>query len=538
VLLRPSNRQEMAFKLKSAEQPFALIKIGDISGWLKEELEGYEIMEGYEDEGFFRRLNEEDSPINILMGSRTFYEGWDSNRPNVITYINIGTGTNAKKFILQSVGRGVRIEPLPGYRRRLSKLYNAGLVDEEIFRALKDQAPVLETLFIFGTNRKALQTVIEQLDQEKRRGAEHELALVVNDEAVAERLLLIPMYREAGHAIVEERTPRKFEIAAEELDQLKQYVYHLADPRLLVVRHNAAPNDVALLTRCLSRQENYFVTQNGRRYGRMDLLLSRLFAYFKVIPQEADGFKPLKDEIRHFRHIKVFLKDITKLQTKIQRVEKSPWRLAELQSRYEARQLSFDEMVRQVQTIRSDESFSFKNRILHIKRIARHYYVPVLIAENERIDWIRHVIRHQSEMRFLNSLEQYLENESNSFDSLDWWVFSKIDETLDEVFIPYYDPKSNRIRRFFPDFVFWMQNGTEYAIVFVDPKGMQQTDYQHKIDGYRDLFWNDSSNRPKDFAYKNLTVRVYLLFYTRDANQAPKEYQVHWFDNISQIVLI
>jgi len=50
VLLRPSNRQEMAFKLKSAEQPFALIKIGDISGWLKEELEGYEVMEGYEDE--------------------------------------------------------------------------------------------------------------------------------------------------------------------------------------------------------------------------------------------------------------------------------------------------------------------------------------------------------------------------------------------------------------------------------------------------------------------------------------------------------
>ena len=40
VLLRPSNRQEMALKLKSAEQPFALIKIGDISNWLKEEFEG------------------------------------------------------------------------------------------------------------------------------------------------------------------------------------------------------------------------------------------------------------------------------------------------------------------------------------------------------------------------------------------------------------------------------------------------------------------------------------------------------------------
>jgi type III restriction enzyme len=46
------------------------------------------------------------------MGSRSFYEGWDSNRPNVANFINIGVGTDARKFILQSVGRGVRIEPL------------------------------------------------------------------------------------------------------------------------------------------------------------------------------------------------------------------------------------------------------------------------------------------------------------------------------------------------------------------------------------------------------------------------------------------
>ena len=40
VLVRPSNRQELAFKLKTSERPFALIKIGDVSGWLKDELAG------------------------------------------------------------------------------------------------------------------------------------------------------------------------------------------------------------------------------------------------------------------------------------------------------------------------------------------------------------------------------------------------------------------------------------------------------------------------------------------------------------------
>ncbi len=543
VLLRPSNRQEMAFKLKSAEQPFALIKIGDISNWLKEELEGYEVIEGYEDEGFFRRLNEEDSPINILMGSRTFYEGWDSNRPNVITYVNIGTGTEAKKFILQSVGRGVRIEPFPGKRRRLPSLYNAHEVDEATFRALREKVPILETLFIFGTNREALQTVIEQLDREKRLEAEHEFALPVNDEAVDRRLLLIPMYREARHTILEVRGSRKFEVAPDELKLLREYVNYLNDPRLLVSHHGASPEDTALLTRCLEHQSEYFNTHNGRRYGRLDILLPRLFAYFKVIPQEADGLKTLDDEIHHFRHVKVFMKDIAELMAKIERVrlyrntkEEQHALIKDLQ---EGR-ISPEEFHRRYDELSKRQPtavFEHEGQKLQIRHLARHYYVPVLLSESDRIDWIRHVIRHTSEVRFLNDLEQHLAASDNAFAELDWWAFSKIDETLDNVYIPYYDPQSNRMRRFMPDFIFWMQKGNRYAIVFVDPKGMQQTEYQYKVDGYRALFWN-GMGRPKILKHNDLTVHVYLLLYTEDVHRAPAEYRDHWFDDPSRIPVI
>ncbi len=294
VLLRPSNRQEMAFKLKTAEQPFALIKIGDISDWLKEELEGYEVIEGYEDEGFFRRLNEEDSPINILMGSRAFYEGWDSNRPNVITYINIGTGTDAKKFILQSAGRGVRIEPITGKHRRLLNLYNAREIDQEAFDHLRPAADLLETLLIFGTNRAALQTVIQQLDQEKRRGTGYEIALGRNEEAVAGRLGRIPVHRETGRMVrmaIEPPRPRKFEIDGEELNLLQRYMKYLGDDRLLMAHHGATPAQIRQLKQCLTNPSEYFHTHNGRRYGRIDLLLSRLLAYFRTVPQ-IDGQQP------------------------------------------------------------------------------------------------------------------------------------------------------------------------------------------------------------------------------------------------------
>ncbi|MBW2036405.1 MAG: DEAD/DEAH box helicase family protein [Deltaproteobacteria bacterium] len=540
VLLRPSNRQEMAFKLKSADQPFALIKIGDISNWLKDELKGYEIIEDYEDEGFFRRLNEENSPINILMGSRTFYEGWDSNRPNVITYINIGTGTEAKKFILQSVGRGVRIEPFPGKRRRLLSLYDAKEVERDRFEALKDSAYALETLFIFGTNRNALKTVIKQLDQEKSRKAEHILKLQKNEEVVDGRFLLIPVYREADRPIVDERKPRKFEIIQSELELLNQYVNYLADPRLLVVRHNAKPRDIPLLTCCLKNSTDYFNTNNGRRYGRLDILIPRLFAYFKVIPQEANGLKSLENEIRHFQHIRVFLENITELKSKIQKVRlyRNPDKeIDALTEDLQQKRISKEEFVQRFNELSSRkpiDTFEHDGQKLQIRHIAQHYYLPVLISEKERIDWIRHVIRHQSEIQFLNALEEYLKDSNGAFDRLDWWAFSKIDESLDDVHIPYYDPRSNSIRRFLPDFVFWLRKNDKYAIVFVDPKGMQQTDYQYKVDGFRYIFCDENGN-PLAFSYNGLNVHVRLLLYTKDANQAPSEYRDFWFDHPNEI---
>ncbi len=54
--------------------PFALIKIGLTTEWLNGRIfwPGYEIVKGFEDDSFFTRLNESDSEINLLMGSRNF----------------------------------------------------------------------------------------------------------------------------------------------------------------------------------------------------------------------------------------------------------------------------------------------------------------------------------------------------------------------------------------------------------------------------------------------------------------------------------
>ena len=223
VLVRPSNDKELAFKLKTSAAPFALIKIGQTAEWLKDFLAGYEIVKGFEDESFFAHLNEEDSEINLLMGSRSFYEGWDSNRPNVITFINIGTGSEARKFVLQSVGRGVRIEPLKGKRKRLENLHNAREVDDMLFGQAKPFLSAVQSLLIFGTKREALATIFDGLEQEREKEEGIEIALDVNTSALGSHPLLIPVYRKLdGHLLVEQHEPRKFEIQSSESALLKE----------------------------------------------------------------------------------------------------------------------------------------------------------------------------------------------------------------------------------------------------------------------------------------------------------------------------
>jgi len=248
ILRRPSNKKELAFKLKTSDIPFALIKIGDISGWLKEELVGYEVQERFEDESYFENLNREESEINILMGSRGFYEGWDSNRPNVINFINIGMGEDAKKFILQSVGRGVRIEPIKENRKRLLQIYNAKEIDEDLFERIKNKVLPIETLFIFGTNRSALVRVIQELEKERKREGETQLTLFENYEA--RRLkLLVPTYKAADYPLLKTEEPIKFEISAKDFDVLDKFNEFVPDDRVLLMRYNREPMKIKLLRR-------------------------------------------------------------------------------------------------------------------------------------------------------------------------------------------------------------------------------------------------------------------------------------------------
>ncbi|MHA1338477.1 MAG: DEAD/DEAH box helicase family protein [Promethearchaeota archaeon] len=288
ILRSNNNTKEIAFKLKTSSRPFALIKIGDISNWLKIELKDYEIQEKFEDAKFFENLNKEYSDINILMGSRGFYEGWDSNRPNVINFINIGIGKNTKKFVLQSTGRGLRIEPVKNVRKRLQRAFEEDEINSSLYESIKNKVLPLETLFIFGTKRSAIVKVIQELKKEKSKlnySPDHfqkEIKLNQREEklnAILEEKGLIigkDFYLSKNNGEI------KFNISKEELNYLKNYLDFIDDDRILLMKYDTTPKKIFNLRKNINNSDNAF-NVTGKRSRDLDLLIQKYFDFLDIV---------------------------------------------------------------------------------------------------------------------------------------------------------------------------------------------------------------------------------------------------------------
>ena len=519
-MIHSSDNKELAFQLKTADSPFALIRIGNTSRWRNQLLVDYEDTSSLRDKSFFDEL--ESSPITILMGSRSFFESWDSNRPNVINFINIGVNA-ARKFIVQSVGRGVRVEPIPLYRRRLDFLPPNLTNSEEISRFNK---PV-ETLFIYATNRQAIRIVLEGLESEGIRGFREIGDIVKRRESTfngKEMLLLVPEYRDEP---VGWSDYAKFSMSSDTLSRFRCFLEDSSDS-LLIVRDGLELSEVEQLR---ERTIPQYIDTTGKDYANLHFLQSRLVSHFEQKIKLADGVRKLNDDddIVHFRKIRVNLDhdDTSDLQERItltQQGEVSTEDRKRLSRQFADGEIDWADFLRSTSGVAES---SFKG--LKIKNIKEHFYVPVLLDQRGDADYIQHIIKEESEIKFLEELENWLQSSQ-----LDWdlWMFSKIDEYLDKVHIPYFDTQNNSYARFMPDFVFWMTKGNNYQIVFVDPKGTEHTSALRKIDGFMYLF--ECDNTPKQFKYKDYTVSVKLILYNENAS-VPQLYKRFWSDNPSAI---
>ncbi len=532
--VRSKDNKELAFQMKNADFPFALIRIGDTSKWRNRFLAGYEETTTLQETSFFESL--EKKPITILMGSRSFFESWDSNRPNIINFINIG-GTDAKKFVVQSVGRGVRIQPLSGKRRRLEQLLLSPDLEEGIKNKLEvcaNEVMPIETLFLFATNRKAIIAVLEGLQTEE--GASFELLEGFEpaprpkiSDADIEMPLLVPEYWEMTPDV--EELP-KFRMSKNTLKRFRQW-FDQTSSSVLIVRDRLTAPQLSKLEAVI-KQEDSIEINESKDYDQLFFLQKRLLSHIDEKVQETDGVRKIKEEedIVHFRKICVEAAKARELQERINAVKAGRTldeNLHQLFEEFKKGVITREELRVKLAGQEKDEYDDFQNGKLHIKQISNHYYLPVVLGY-ERADYIKHIIKVKSEVEFIDRLEKWTATNNNGM--WDAWMFSKVDESLDKIYIPYFS-ESNSHSRFFPDFIFWMCKGNKYQIVFVDPKGTAHTNAYHKIDGYKKLF--GPIETPKSFSYlKKWEITTKLLMFNPERFPA-EAYEKYWTDEIDKI---
>lgn len=535
VSTRANNRQELAFRLKTSTNPcpFAIIKIGDITKWLKTKLTEYETIMGFSQDSHFDMIDAPESDVKILMGSRAFYEGWDSNRPNIINFINIGMNSDTRKFILQSLGRGVRISPFPPYHNRLLKLTNNDLVSFNEYRQIEVPASAVETLFVFGTNQNALNTVLEALTSvDAKKVFEEEVIPVEVNPSVKndKKVLLIPTYKESASNSLTKKGQIRFSISQSDFDLLTNYVNSISSDNVLMFLHNARPTQIQWIRESIT-EKNKFFSPNGNKIGNINALMAKLKRHYDLNDYDVKSVKPMENEISHYEAIRSQDHDLREsVAKKVHDILKQPKvniGQAELFRKVAQGLMTegdFMKALTAIQDNKNESELEANGVKIWMPYMEQHYYVPLLVSETDKL---QHIVSVSSEKDFLLEVQKSSDLLSAKYD---WWAFSKIDEHLDDVFIPYYDPETNGWQKFKPDFIFWLVKGNSYVIYFVDPKGFTQSGYQHKVDGFDGLFI--SKDTPKVFEYAGYKVTVKLALYTKNADLIGKRYRPIWKDNV------
>ncbi|GIW61679.1 MAG: hypothetical protein KatS3mg089_0531 [Patescibacteria group bacterium] len=281
--------------------------------------------------------------------------------------------------------------------------------------------------------------------------------------------------------------------------------------------------------------ERYYDFSERNSLFEPELILGRILDYLGIKSKELDKFKELENEIVHFKMIRLSDGDkYEEIRKKIDFIRYYPEKKKELDKNYG--KIPPEEYGKQLKLFEEAGKYEVNGKKIKIRYLANHYYIPVILSEDEKIDYLNHIINVDSEVRFIEQLEEYLTQPKNIFSQFDWWMFSKLDQTLDEVFIPYYNPKEpKKMSNFKPDFIFWAQKCKRYLILFVDPKGTEHSDGYRKIDGYSRIFEieENGQKQSRDFLYNGFTINVKLLLMPARGGIAPvpEPQKKYWFDN-------
>ncbi|QED36703.1 hypothetical protein FK178_02775 [Antarcticibacterium arcticum] len=455
-------------------------------------------------ESLFHGINEEESTINLLIGSKKFTEGWSSWRVSSMGLMNIGKSEGSQ--IIQLFGRGVRLK---GYEFSLKR--TSGLDDYQRPDKLKELRKILnplETLNIFGVRADYMQKFKEFLEEEGLPTNDSswqtvKVPSIVNTEMLKNNLKLIQV--KEGQDF---KKKRKLQL---KLDKVI-YDNHLIEldwyPKIQVLVDRKINTEMETRKDEGTLEEynlaflnwnNIFFEIERFKFEKHWYNLSLSIEELKAISYSKDWYKiyiPNSElELRSFEQVRIWedlvIALLKKYIEKFYNSNKNLFNSEHIETRvlestddnlmyeYEIKMNSEENLdtvkdkIDQLVGSIKDNSFTGQHQLgteLFAFNNEHHLYTPLLsmdVSTYRQKLKISPIALDASEKRFADDLVKYYRANYEKFDNQQVFLLRNQSKKGIGFFVD--------TNNFYPDFILWIKEGDRQHIAFIDPKGIRNS---------------------------------------------------------------
>jgi len=500
------DENEIMLRVGQAEKPFGLINVGDASGLAthiaEQEFDNVAVLESEFAETMFGQINLSSSPVNLLIGSKRFVEGWDCWRVSTLGLMHVGKSEGAQ--IIQLFGRGVRLK---GYDWSLQRSGFATPTHQP------ELIQYVETLNVFGIEADFMERFRKFLEEEE---------LPRNDQKQVFTVPLTVTY-DFGQRLKVLR-PRKKRGDGREYDFKRDG----AVPALTLIPDKIRQKGVAIDwypriqsleskkgTKLGSKEETVFA-EGHLAFLDYDDLFFRLEKFkrertwhnlniskpmIKALLADRTWYKVVvpsgKMEFSDFGNVALWQEMAAELLQKFSEEFYNYCKAAFIEPRLELREIEagdgslpeFDEyqlivdaseaaLINDIQSL-TREIAARKAGVLRAGDLrgclfGTHLYEPVLhVTKGSRIQ-IAPVSLNESEFQFLDDLRVYIERDHERLASEGIELFLLRNESRGRG-VGFFEAGN-----FYPDFLLWLVKGGKQHLSFIEPHGLQHEGPGHK----------------------------------------------------------
>jgi len=483
---------EIGLRAGNSEKYFAVINIGDKREFLKlidDTTRDISVERAIISKSLFEDINEPNSTINLLIGSKKFIEGWNSWRVSTMSLLYIGKGAGPQ--IIQLFGRGVRLKgkDFSLKRSRFMEPPHPQFIE------------ILETLHVFGIQANYMETFKEIIEKEDvpsyqielptvkmepfpqdlqiiglKHGWSFEnelLSLEIQDnleikldliprakvidgrgdqsltpttnyfpQTIRKQILDVLDWDDIYYRILEYKSERELFNIAIKKETLKEILYNrkfklLCDPQLIEPRtFEGIPLTTDIVVLLLKKYVSMFYSQRRNAAEKTHIQL-------KSLKQEDENILTLY-RIQLNEEDQILAHNIENL-IKTGKIYSSSVQY---------------KLIADLKTYIDRNPTSFKNA--HFKG---HLYQPLLVKqENSNIVTVPTGL-NAGESTFVEDLKTYI-NEHKM--DADIYLLRNLTRSRG---VGFYEAHS-----FYPDFIMWIKKAQKQTIVFIDPKGLAHMD--------------------------------------------------------------